>query len=64
MQGDSCLTGGLGSVDFDDPAARDSAQAKSDIKTQGSGGNRLDIKLCGGVAELHDRAFAKLFLYL
>ena len=46
-------------VDLDDPAFGQAADAKGQIKAEGSGGNRLDINGRAPGAQLHHRAFAE-----
>ena len=53
-----------GSEDFDDAAARNAADAERDIKTQRTGGDRIHLVGGAGIAQAHDRTFAKLFFDL
>ena len=64
MKGHCSLTGGLGSVDLNDPALRDSAQSEGYIKAQGARGNCLNIHLNGRISELHHSSLPVLFLDL
>ena len=49
-----CLTGGLGTVNLDDTAARHAADAQRGIEGQGASGNGLDLELGTTVAVPHD----------
>ena len=60
MDGQSGLTGGFGTVNLDDTAFRESADAQCRVQTDGSGGNDihlLDVRL----AHAHDGAFSERF---
>ena len=59
-----CLTGRLRSVDLNDPALGNAAQSESNVKAQGSCGDRLNIHLNGGISELHNSSLTVLFLDL
>ena len=58
------LARGLGSVDLDDAAAGDAADAERHIERERSGGNRLDLERGVVIAEAHDGACAVLALDL
>ena len=64
VQGHGRLTGGLRSVDLNDPSLGNTAKAEGDIKAQGACGNGLDIHLNGRVAKFHDCSLAVLLLNL
>ncbi len=57
------LAGGFRSVDFDDPAARDAADAERKVQAHAACRNVFDLHLLL-VAELHDGALAVLLLDL
>ena len=59
-----CLTGGLGTVNLDDTAARHAADAQSGIEGQGARGNGLDLELGTTVAVPHDGTLAEFLLDL
>ena len=63
VQRDRGLTGGLRSVDLDDSAARQTADAECKVKTDGAGRDVLD-RHAGVFAEAHDRALAELLFDL
>ncbi len=58
VQGHGGLTAGFRAVDFDDAAARKSADAQSQIQREASGGNYADGHQHVAAAQAHDRAFA------
>ena len=63
VQGNRRLTGGFGSVDLDDAAARKATDSEGDVEGEGAGRDHLD----GGtvvVTQSHDRALAELFIDL
>ena len=62
-QGQRGLTGGLRTIDFDDPAFRQAADAQGDIQPQGAGGNGGNA-LALLVAHAHHRTFTELALDL
>ena len=64
MQGNSGLTGGFGTIDLDDPSLGNTAQAQGNVQGQAAGGCRLYVHGISGIAQLHDRALAVLFLDL
>ena len=53
----------LGSVDLDDPAARQTADPKGDVKAQGAGGYMTDVHM-RVLTELHDSSLAELLFDL
>ncbi len=57
------FTAGFGTVDLDHPAARNPSDTKGEVDGQRTGRDG-GVLLCGGGAELHDRAFAELALDL
>ena len=59
VQGKRRLTGGFRTVDLDDPALGQAADAEGDVQAQGAGGDGRD-RLALMVAHAHDRAFAEL----
>ena len=58
------LTGGLGTVDLDDSAARHAADTQRGIEGQGARGNGLDLELGTTVAVPHDGTLAEFLLDL
>ena len=58
MQRECRLARTFRSVDFDHPAARQSADAKRDVEPEAAGGNRVDLDLLAA-AQLHRRALAE-----
>ena len=54
---------GFRTVDFDDAAARQAADAERDVETERAGGDRLDV-VGARVAQTHDRALAELLFDL
>src|SRR5882724_152041 len=60
LQRQRCLTGGFGSIDLDDAAARHTADAQSNIESERTGRDYGDVFHYASLAELHDRPFAKL----
>ena len=63
MDGERGLTRRLGTIDFDDATLGVAAHAQRDVERDGAGGNHLYV-LDVLVAQFHDRAFAKVLLYL
>jgi hypothetical protein len=63
VQRDGGLTGGLRSVDLDDPAPRQAADTQRHVQGDGSGRDDRD-GLAHLLAEAHDRAFAVILLDL
>src|SRR5262249_26073666 len=57
------LAARLGAEDFDDAAARQAAPAEGNVEAERPGGNALHVER-RAFAQLHDRAFAELFLDL
>ncbi len=55
---------GLRAEYFNDSAARNAADPERNIKSQRTGRNRIHLVGRAGVAQAHDRAFAKLFFDL
>ena len=64
LQGQRGLAGRLRTVDLDDAAARQAADAERDVEAQRAGGHGFDVLAGGGIAEAHDRALAELLLDL
>ncbi|MCY1312036.1 hypothetical protein D9M70_624170 [compost metagenome] len=62
-EGQGGLAGGFGTVDLDDTAFRQAADAEGDVQAQGAGGNGRD-GLAVMVAHAHYRALAELLLDL
>ena len=58
------LAGRLGSVYFNDTAARDSAHAQREIEAQRPGRDHLNGQLGAGLSQLHDGTLAELLLDL
>ena len=58
------LTGGLGTINLDDTAARHAADTQGGIERQRARRNSLDLELRTAVAIPHDRALAELLLDL
>ena len=63
VQGDRRLTGGLGSVDLDDTAAREASDAEGDVEGKGTRGDHLDGRAIV-IAQAHDGALAELLINL
>ena len=63
VQGERRLTGGLGTVDLHDPAARQTADTQCDIQGKGAGRDVLHVHVFI-FAQAHDRALAKLLFKL
>ena len=64
LQGERRLAGGLGTVDFDNPSFRQTADAERHVETNGSGRYLLDVAGGAAVAEPHDGPLAELFFDL
>ena len=64
LQRQGGFAGGFRAVDLDHAAARHAADAERDVESERAGGNRLHVLDDAALAELHDRAFAELFLDL
>ena len=64
VQGNRRLTGRLRAIDLDDAAARDAADAEGDVERQDARRDDLDVHVCLGIAEAHDRALAEVLLDL
>ena len=62
LQRQRCLAAGLRTVDFDDTAPGDAADAQSCIERERAGGNGVDDEIVVGISVLHDGAFAELGL--
>ncbi|MND38289.1 hypothetical protein D3C80_289910 [compost metagenome] len=62
-EGQGGLAGGFGTVDLDDTAFRQAADAEGDVQAQGAGGNGRD-GLAVMVAHAHYRALAELLFDL
>ena len=63
VDGQSGLTGTLGTINFDDAAAGETANAQRHIEADAAGGDDVEL-LVGTVAQLHDGALAVALLYL
>ena len=63
MQRNRGLTGGFRSVDLNDSAARQTADAECEIQTDRAGRDVFDIH-AGVFAQTHNRAFAELLFDL
>ena len=64
MEGDSGLTGGFGTVNLNNPAARDTSNAKGNIERQDAGRYHLNIHICLGFTKTHDGTFSVIFFNL
>ena len=64
MERYGCFTTGLRSVDLDDTALRHTAKAQCDIQADGTGRDGLDVHVCTGISQLHDRTFSVRLLNL
>jgi hypothetical protein len=63
VQSEGRLAARLGTEDFDEPPARQTAAAQGDVQAQGAGRYPLHIRR-RALAQLHDRALAELLLDL
>ena len=64
LQRERRLARRLRAVDLDDSAARQAADAESDVEPERAGRHRFDVARRDRVAEAHDRAFAELLFDL
>ena len=64
VQRDRRLTGRLRAVDLDDAAARDTAYTEGDVERQDARRDDLDVHVCLGIAEAHNRTLAEVLLDL
>ena len=64
LQGQRGLARGLRTVDLDDAAARQAADAERDVQPERAGRHRFDVVVVAGVAQAHDRALAELLFDL
>ena len=64
VQRDRRLTGRLRAVDLDDAAARNAADAEGDVERQDARRDDLDVHVCLGIAEAHNRTLAEVLLDL
>ena len=64
LQRERGLAGGFRTVDLDDAAARQAADAKRDVEAQRAGGHRFHVVGRGGIAQAHDRTLAELLFDL
>ena len=58
------LARGLRTVDLDDAAARQAADAERDVQPERAGRHRFDVVVRAGIAQAHDRALAELLFDL
>ena len=63
MESNGGLTGGFGSVDFDDTTTWQATDAESNIQSKRTGGNHL-YRRTRVVAQAHDRALTELLINL
>ncbi len=64
VQGHGGLAAGFRAVDFDDAAARESADAQREVQGEASGGDHANGHQHIAVAQAHDRALAVVFFDL
>ncbi len=64
MQSERGFAGGFRAINFDHPAARQTANPERDVEPERAGGDGIDIHRLHVLAEPHDRALAELPLDL